>query len=460
MTDRDATTSHPGEAQLLRWYDRTVPRYTSYPTAPHFHPGIGPQDYAAWLAAGDKNAPVSLYLHVPFCKSMCWYCGCHTKVAARYQPVEELAERLAAEIALVAGVIGAARPVTQIHWGGGTPNMLNPADFARIMAAIDRHFARSDTAEVAMEMDPRLLTAEMAAECLMSGVNRVSLGVQDFDPEVQRLINREQPYALVRDAVELLRAHGIAGINLDLMYGLPGQTQDTILKTIDLAHSLQPDRLALFGYAHVPWMKTHQRLIDESRMPDAVGRWALMRLANDRLRELGYVQIGFDHFARADDPMALALRSGKLTRNFQGYAVEDAATLIGLGPSAIGTLPQGYVQNLPETIAWHRAIGEGRLATARGIALSDEDRLRRAIIERLLCDFAVDLDAVSHAHGMTGRRFAQEKVRLNELARDGLVELDGDHVRITELGRPLARIAAACFDTYLETGKARHSKAV
>jgi oxygen-independent coproporphyrinogen-3 oxidase len=448
------------QQDLLQKYDRAVPRYTSYPTAPHFHPGIGSRDYAAWLAAGDAKAPVSLYLHVPYCKSMCWYCGCHTKVAARYEPVGEVAARLIAEIELVSGLIGRPRPVSQIHWGGGTPNMLKPADFARVMAAIDRHFARADTAEVAIEMDPRLLTQEMAAECLMSGVNRVSLGVQDFDPEVQRLINREQPFDLVRDAVALLRAHGIAGINLDLMYGLPGQTAETIRRTIDLADSLAPDRLALFGYAHVPWMKTHQRLIDESRMPDSAGRWALMTLANERLRELGYVQIGFDHFARADDPMVLALKTGRLTRNFQGYAVENAATLIGLGPSAIGTLPQGYVQNVADTGAWHRAIAEGRLATARGIAINDEDRLRRAIIERLLCDFAVDLDAVSRAHGMTGRRFAQEKVRLNELAQDGLVELDGERIRVTELGRPLARIAAACFDTYLETGKARHSKAV
>jgi oxygen-independent coproporphyrinogen-3 oxidase len=294
----------------------------------------------------------------------------------------------------------------------------------------------------------------------MSGVNRVSLGVQDFDPEVQRLINREQPFELVRDAVALLRAHGIGGINLDLMYGLPGQTRETILRTIELAHSLAPERLALFGYAHVPWMKTHQRLIDESRMPDGALRWELMSLANERLRELGYVQIGFDHFARADDPMVLALKAGKLTRNFQGYAIEDAATLIGLGPSAIGTLPQGYVQNVADTGAWHRAIAAGRLATARGIPISDEDRLRRAIIERLLCDFAVDLDAVARAHGMPGRRFAQEKVRLNELARDGLVELEGERIRVTEIGRPLARIIAACFDAYLDGGKARHSRAV
>ncbi len=448
------------ELQLLQKYDRAVPRYTSYPTAPHFHPGIGATEYGAWLAAGDSKAPTSLYLHVPYCRKMCWYCGCHTKVAARYQPLGELAERLVAEIDLVASFIGAARPVSQIHWGGGSPNMLKAADFARIMAAIDRRFARPDTAEVAIEMDPRLLTQEMAAECLMFGVNRVSLGIQDFEPEVQQLINRVQPYELVRDAVELLRSHGISGINLDLMYGLPGQTPHTILRTIELAHSLAPDRLALFGYAHVPWMKTHQRLIDESRLPDAAQRWALMTLANDRLRDLGYVQVGFDHFARPDDPMVLALKAGNLTRNFQGYAVEDAATLIGLGPSAIGTLPQGYVQNLAEIGAWHRAIASGRLATARGIALSDGDRLRRAIIERLLCDFAVDLEAVTRAHGMIGRRFAQEKVRLSELARDGLVAFEGERIRITERGRPLARLVAACFDTYLDTGKARHSKAV
>ena len=445
---------------LLQKYDRAVPRYTSYPTAPHFHQGIGAREYGEWLAAGDAATPVSLYLHVPYCQQMCWYCGCHTKVAARYQPVGELADRLIAEIDLVAGQIGATLKLSQIHWGGGSPNMLSAADFARVMAAIDRRFARSDAAEVAIEMDPRLVSQEMASECLMAGVTRVSLGIQDFDPEVQRLINREQPFDLVRRTVELLRAHGIAGINLDLIYGLPGQTPESMLRTVELAHQLEPDRLALFGYAHVPWMKTHQRLIDESRLPDGPQRWTLMTLATDRLREFGYVQIGFDHFARPDDPMALALKAGKLTRNFQGYAMEEAATLIALGPSAIGTLPQGYVQNATDIGTWHRAIGAGRLATARGVALSDEDRLRRAIIERLLCDFAVDLEQICRAHGAGGRRFAQEKVRLNELARDGLVELDGERVRVTELGRPLARVVAACFDTYLDTGGARHSRAV
>jgi oxygen-independent coproporphyrinogen-3 oxidase len=448
------------DLDLLQKYDRTVPRYTSYPTAPHFSSEIGPCDYAAWLASGDPKAPVSLYLHVPYCKKMCWYCGCNTKVAARYEPVAEVADRLIEEIALVARTMGAARPASQIHWGGGTPNMLAPYDFARIMAALEQHFPRTDTVDIAVEMDPRLLTQEMAAECLMSGVTRVSFGVQDFEPEVQRLINREQPYEQVRNAVDLLRAHGVSGINLDLIYGLPGQSAGSILRTVDLAHTLEPDRIALFGYAHVPWMKPHQRLIDESLLPDAAGRWALMRLANDRLQELGYVQIGFDHFAKAGDPMAVALKENRLIRNFQGYAVEQADTLIGLGPSAIGTLPQGYVQNVTETGAWHRAIAEGRLATARGLELSAEDRLRRAIIERLLCDFTVDLDAICRAQNQPARRFAAEKVKLNDLARDGLVELDGERIRVTELGRPFARLAAACFDTYLESGKARHSQAV
>ena len=458
MSTIHAPTQHLPQ-HLLRKYDRAVPRYTSYPTAPHFHAGIGPDQYAAWLAACDPKAPVSLYLHVPYCKQMCWYCGCHTRIAARYGPLADLTGQLIAEIDLVAGLMGSPKPVAQIHWGGGSPNMLAPADLARLMTALRHRFA-ADTAEVAMEMDPRLLTQEMAAECLMSGVTRVSLGIQDFEPEVQRLINRVQPFELVRRSVELLRAHGISGINLDLIYGLPGQTRDSMLRTIDLAHELVPDRLALFGYAHVPWMKSHQRLIDESRLPDALRRWELMTLAGDRLGELGYVQIGFDHFARADDPIALAQVSGRLTRNFQGYAVDDAPTLIGLGPSAIGTLQQGYAQNAADIGAWHRAIAEGRPATARGLALSVEDRLRRSIIERLLCDFAVDLDAIGHAHGAAGRRFAAERVRLNELAGDGLVELDGDRIRITELGRPFARIVASCFDAYLDGATARHSRAV
>ena len=448
-----------GRSPLLK-YDRPVPRYTSYPTAPHFHPGIGATDTVRWIADTDPQAPISLYLHVPYCRQMCSYCGCHTKIVARYQPVEEFVGRLCREMELVAAAFGSRRKLGQVHWGGGTPNMVAADDIRRIHDSIAAHFTLDDATEHAMELDPRLITPELLRALQDCAVSRVSLGIQDFDPAVQAAINREQPFALVEEQVAALRVAGVRNINFDLIYGLPRQTRAGFARSVELALALQPERFAIFGYAHVPWMKKHQRLIDETTLPDAALRLALAQDAAEIIEGVGYRRIGLDHFALPDDPLAQALDEGTLRRNFQGYTTDRAETLIGLGPSAISALPQGYAQNAADIQLWSRAIDEGRLATQRGLALDKEDQWRRAAIERLMCFGTVDVATLAAEFHLPERRFAAERARLAPLVTNGIVEWHGSRLRVTPAGEPLIRVIAATFDAYLNAGPGRHSRAV
>ncbi|HLB80180.1 MAG TPA: oxygen-independent coproporphyrinogen III oxidase [Dongiaceae bacterium] len=442
--------------EMLLRYDAPVPRYTSYPTAPHFHAGVDAETYREWLGRLGDGDTLSLYLHVPFCAEMCWYCGCHTKVVRQYRPVGEYARLLEREVALVAAAIPARPAVRHVHWGGGTPNMLSAADFAEVMSAIAGHFHLAADAEVAVEIDPRTLTDDRAAAMAAAGVTRASLGVQDFNPDVQAAVNRVQPFELVRTVVQRLHAAGIHRINFDLMYGLPRQTVEHVARTVDLAAELAPDRLAVFGYAHVPWMKTHQRMIDEAALPGAAERLAQAEAAAARLVGHGYRRIGLDHYARPDDAMTRALDEGRLRRNFQGYTTDPSSALLGFGASAIGALVEGYVQNAVPLRAYGEAVRDGRLAVTRGVRATADDRLRGAVIERLMCDLAVDLTNL----GVEPDAFAAELSALAPMRRDGLVEIDGGRLRVTEPGRPLVRTVCAAFDRYLQTGKARHSRAV
>ncbi|HET6467493.1 MAG TPA: oxygen-independent coproporphyrinogen III oxidase [Geminicoccaceae bacterium] len=446
---------------LLARYDRAVPRYTSYPTAPHFHAGIDAGACRRWLAEVPADTPLSLYAHVPFCQSLCWYCGCHTTAARRYQPVAEYLEVLCEEIRLVAEALGARRrPVRHVHFGGGTPTILSPEDLRRLGLILRERFEFLSDAEFAVEIDPRVLTPATVSALADIGVNRASLGVQDVNAEVQRAINRRQPLEVTERAVDSLRAAGIGAINIDLMYGLPHQTEARVVRSVEAILALGPQRVALFGYAHVPWMKRHQQLIDEAALPGAEERAAQRRAAAARLVDAGYVAVGIDHFARPDDGLAVALREGRLHRNFQGYTTDGAAALIGFGASAIGSLPQGYVQNAVPIPVWREAIRGGRLATARGIEVSREDRLRRAIIERLMCDFAVDLGRECGRFGVPPDRFSPELEALRPLQADGLVSLRNHTVRVEAEGRPLVRAVCAVFDAYLAAGKGRHSRAI
>jgi oxygen-independent coproporphyrinogen-3 oxidase len=440
-------------------YDLAVPRYTSYPTAPHFQPGVGADTYRDWLAGIGDDDTLSLYFHVPFCAAMCWYCGCHTRVVRRYEPVAGYAAMLAREIGLVAGALSSSPRVVHVHWGGGTPTMLAAADFVMLMDSVRNRFRLADDAEVAVEIDPRTLTAEMTGALADAGVTRASLGVQDMNAHVQKAINRIQPFEITRAAVDSLRRTGITGINLDLMYGLPGQSVADVIHTADRAHALDPDRLTLFGYAHVPWMKTHQRMIDDAALPDGPARMAQAGAAAERLVGHGYRRVGLDHFARPDDAMARAAEAGGLRRNFQGYTTDRASHLLGLGASAIGGLGPGYVQNEVPIGAYTRRIAAGNFATCRGIELTADDRIRRGIIESLMCRLEADLDEAADAMGVRDP-FAAEKARLGAMAEDGLVEIAGFRVTVTERGRPFVRTVAAVFDRYLETGRARHSRAV
>ncbi|HVY98644.1 MAG TPA: oxygen-independent coproporphyrinogen III oxidase [Dongiaceae bacterium] len=446
--------------RLLLKHDRPVPRYTSYPTAPHFHPGIGAADAARWMGEADPQAPISLYLHVPYCRQMCWYCGCHTKIVARYQPVADFVARLCDEIALVARRLGQGRRLGQVHWGGGTPNMVAADDIRRIHDSLAAHFAIDAASEHAMELDPRAIAPELRRALQDCGVKRVSLGIQDFDAEVQSAINREQPFALVEEQVAALRIAGIRSINLDLIYGLPRQTRAGFARSVELALALEPERFAIFGYAHVPWMKKHQRLIDDAVLPDATLRLELARDAAAIIEGAGYRRIGLDHFALPADPLALALDGGTLRRNFQGYTTDRAETLIGLGPSAISAFAQGYAQNAADIPLWGRAIGEGRLATQRGLALDAEDRWRRAAIERLMCFGTLDVASLAAEFRLPDTRLAAERARLAPLVADGIVEWHGSRLRVTPSGEPLIRVVAAAFDAYLNAGPGRHSRAV
>ncbi|MBP5857245.1 oxygen-independent coproporphyrinogen III oxidase [Marivibrio halodurans] len=437
---------------LLSKYGGPVPRYTSYPTAPHFDGAVDAALYREWLGQLPADRTVSLYFHIPFCDTLCWFCGCQTKITKRYEPVAAYLDRLDREIAMVREAAGGARlPVAHIHWGGGSPTLLVPDDIGRLARMIDRDFARTEDCEFAVEIDPRDIGPATVDALADAGVTRASLGLQDADPAIQHAINRVQPLAETAALVEELRIAGVRSLNLDLMYGLPHQTTAHVLATIDQALRMEPDRIALFGYAHVPWMRPHQRMIPEAALPGPSERLAQAQAAAAALMDAGFVPIGFDHFARPDDPMARALARGALRRNFQGYTTDGAETLIGIGASAIGRLPQGYVQNDAATGRYLAAIDDGAFATARGHALSGDDRLMGAAIERLLCDFEVDLPALAHAHGKPADAFTDACARLAPMIMDGLVLVQAGRLIVSDSGRPFVRRIAACFDAYLGT---------
>ncbi|MGQ0589978.1 MAG: oxygen-independent coproporphyrinogen III oxidase [Sphingosinicella sp.] len=443
---------------VQRYGDRNLPRYTSYPTAPHFSGAVGEADYRAWLAGIDPDTALSLYLHVPFCRSMCWYCGCHTTVTAREAPVTRYLDALSREIALAAEALPDRMTVRHLHFGGGSPTQMQPNQFA-LTALLRRRFDIADDAEVAIEIDPRTLSGEMVAALAESGVNRASVGVQSFDPEVQQAINRVQSLETVAAAVAGLRRAGIVGINFDLIYGLPRQTLGSCLDTIEQALRLEPDRLAVFGYAHVPSFKLHQRRIDSTLLPGGAARWEQARIIGDALTRAGYIEIGLDHYARPSDPLACCAGAGALHRNFQGYTTDPCEALIGLGSSSIGRLPQGYVQNVVLISEYEKRVREGRLPVSRGYAVDADDRLRAAVIERLMCEQQVDLASVCAAFG-TDPNALLDSAELQPLLDDALIERIGFTIRVRPEARPLMRAVAAAFDRHLQVGDGRHAKAV
>jgi len=442
--------------ELLPRYAGRAPRYTSYPTAVQFTPDVGAATYGQWLGELPIDRPVSLYLHIPFCARLCWFCGCNTRVVHARQSIDDYVAILLDEIALVQTRLSGRLKVSNIHFGGGTPNMLSPDNLSAIFAALRQVFDVLPDAEIAAELDPAQLTDDWVRAAVGHGLNRASLGVQDLSPQVQTAVNRHEPFDVVERATRLLRAAGVEAINLDLMYGLPKQTTEDVLETLRQILSLKPQRIALFGYAHVPWMKTHQKLIHDEDLPVAAARLEQSEAAGAHLLAEGYVAIGMDHFARPGDPLA----AGSVHRNFQGYTTDDASSLIGFGASAIGRLPQGFVQNQSTELAWRRAIEAGALTVVRGVAITADDRFRGDIIERLMCDLAVDLDAVCAQHGRGRGELAESISRLADAVTDGVVVVDGGRIAVTELGRPFVRTVCAVFDAYVDPAALRHSVAV
>ena len=459
MTFACATALQLRRVALLPRHGGRAPRYTSYPTAAQFAP-LDAATYGEWLAALPADEAVSVYAHIPFCARLCWYCGCNTRVAHRGETVSDYIGLLREELALLQARLPAQLKASAIHLGGGTPNLTSVDDLAVLFGALRQVFKVAPDAEIAAEIDPAHLTPEWVRAAAFHGLTRASLGVQDLSPQVQAAVNRVEPFEVVARAARLLRAAGVASLNLDLMYGLPLQHTADVLSTLDAVLTLNPDRLALFGYAHVPWMKAHQKLISEADLADDGERLEQSEAAAERLAAAGYVRIGLDHYARPDDSLAVALREGRLHRNFQGYTTDQAHTLIGVGVSAIGQLPQGYAQNTANEVAWRKAVAEGVLPTARGVLVTAEDRFRAELIERLMCDFAVDVAAVSRRHWHDAPAGADLEATLAGLEHDGVITRQGQSIAVTELGRPFVRQVCAAFDAYLAPEALRHSRVV
>lgn len=444
---------------IEKYGEARLPRYTSYPTAPQFSAAVGPLQTLDWIGSVPADARTSLYLHIPFCRSMCWYCGCHTTITERDQPILEYLDVLQREIALVGAARKTPLDIGEIHFGGGTPTIVKPDEFIALMDWLRQNFAIGTSAGIAVEIDPRTLKQEMADALGHAGVTRASLGVQSFDPVVQKAINRIQSAETTADAVEMLRGNGIQGLNFDLIYGLPHQTVRSCVETVQTAVTMRPERFAVFGYAHIPSFKKHQRLIAENALPDAHARNEQAQAIAETLMAAGYRQIGLDHFALPDDDLALASDSGQLHRNFQGYTTDACKTLIGFGASAIGRFAEGYVQNEVPLGLYARRIAEGGLATTKGYALTPEDRLRGDVIERLMCDFSADIGVLSARHGFDPDMLLAGNAMLRQLQDDGIVTLDGGVLRVDEANRFVIRAVASTFDAYLASSSRSFSKA-
>ncbi len=430
------------EDAIRRYAALAVPRYTSYPTAVDFVP-VSADSTRRWLRQVGPDEGVSLYIHVPYCRQICHYCGCNAKMAIREGVIANFVGALLREIETVGANLTARPRIVHLHWGGGTPSILNAQQFNDILAALGAAFDFDPAMEHAIELDPRTVTPLLATTLGEMGVNRASLGVQDVDSEVQEAIGRIQPIETVAEAAKLLRDAGIANLNFDLIYGLPLQTVDTLRETCERVAVLAPDRVACYGYAHLPHRRANQRLIDASMLPDADERFRQARTVEDSFVSFGYQPVGIDHFALPDDNLAIAAREGTLHRNFQGYTDDRCGTLIGLGPSSISQFPGGYAQNISDVGQYRKRVEAGDLATVRGCAMRDTDRVRAAIITALMCNFSVDLNAIA-----PGMEFSDEFALLRPLAADGLVVIDGRTIRATENGKSLIRLVAAAFDEF------------
>lgn len=456
------------DPDLLRRYDRPGPRYTSYPTAPQFGPDFGEAELRR--AIQDSNGDpiprrLSLYVHVPFCLSPCFYCGCNRVITRDRSRGDAYLTHLCREIAAIAPLFDRDREVIQLHFGGGTPNFLSATQLRCTVDMLRRHFRFSDAPDrdISIELDPRTVLPQDIAELAQAGFNRASLGVQDFDPAVQEAVNRIQGVEQTRAVVDACRAHGFRSLNIDLIYGLPNQTIDGFRRTLDTVIAMRPDRLAVYSYAHLPDMFKAQRLLDARLLPDAETKLALLQLAIETLTAAGYEYIGMDHFALPDDELAQAQARGGLHRNFMGYTTHADSDLIGLGVSAISHIGTSFSQNPRDLPGWQTALDEGRLPVFRGMFMSEDDQLRADLIQRLMCQGEIPVSALERRYGIDFREyFADALVQLAPLASDGLVQIGEDRIEVTARGRLLLRNIAMCFDHYLQRSveRPRFSRAI
>lgn len=442
----------------LGLFDAKVPRYTSYPTAPHFSPAIGPTDFANWISAISPGSRISLYVHVPFCRRLCWFCACRTQGTQSDEPVRAYLETLKAELAMLGAALPRGVTLSRLHWGGGTPTLLKPEMMQELAESIFAVAPLSDEAEFSVEIDPNEIDAARLDVLAAAGMNRASIGVQDFDDEIQNIIGRIQGYEVTRKAVDMIRERGVQSLNADILFGLPHQSKARITETVQKLLSFNPDRVALYGYAHVPWMAKRQQLIPSDALPTPQERLDLFETARRLFMWDGYDEIGIDHFARPEDGLSRALRAGKLRRNFQGYTDDPADVLIGVGASSISRFPQGYAQNAPATSAYTAAIRDGRFSVARGHAFKGEDLMRSRMIEALMCDFRIDADEITGSFGIPK---AELMARLQAVAAefDGLIKVTDAGLDIPVDARPLTRMIARAFDAY-DLSKAGHSSAI
>ena len=442
------------------WLGKPVPRYTSYPPATAFKEGVTAREYVAALALLSPEDPVSLYLHVPFCQSLCLYCGCHTCPTQHHERVTNYLGFVLRELQNLGQSSERSRRISHVHFGGGSPNILSEKDFGLVFSLLVRDFDMSTCKEIAVEMDPRLITQAQIKNLALCGVTRVSLGVQDFDPNVQHAIGRPQSFELVREACDMIREEGIREINFDLMYGLPLQSPASVAETARDAVSLLPERIALFSYAHVPQAKKHQKALEQYILPGPYACLAMEEAARNVLREAGYVEVGMDHFALPGDSLAKAAQEGKLRRNFQGYTDDNASALLGVGASSIGSTPAAFFQNARDEKEYMEAIRTHGFATTRGLRLSGEDKLRAEVIETLMCTLSVNLEDVCRKHHFALATFAKEIEDLKPFETCGLIRRSGTTISLAIPHRMAIRVVAAVFDKTVRSIDTPVSRAV
>ncbi len=454
------------DLDLIKKYDRPGPRYTSYPTAPQFNNSFTSEKYLDEIIRtnNELNPPeLSLYYHLPFCDTLCYFCGCNMIITRNRDRIKEYIRYLKNEIDLLRTYIVDRRKVAQLHWGGGTPTHLDPDEIFDLIAYINKSFEFNKNAEEGCEIDPRGLTKDHLAALRNGGFNRISMGVQDFNEQVQKAVNRVQPEEMTRQVVSWVRELGFQSINLDLIYGLPFQTAESFAKTVDAIINISPDRVAVFNYAHVPWMKKHMALIKEEDLPKPEEKLQILKMTIEKLTGAGYDFIGMDHFAKPDDELAVALKEKKLYRNFQGYSTHAGTDLYGMGITSISQIGKCYSQNVKKEKEYFNLIDEGIFPIERGFYLSDDDLLRRHVITKIMCDFELDFDAVEKQFGIEFNKYFESSLKgVSEFIDDELVKLTDRRLEVTTMGRMLIRNIAMNFDAYLERKdiNARYSRTV